>query len=94
LADDHSVATAEDGMDMAEHEATYAGFVTLTEICVVSLICIVLELVLWGLKGDGFIALVGFILTILAAVFGALTGLNWRAVAPVLVLLGLACIVF
>ena len=93
MADDHSVATADSGMDMPAHEATYAGFIALTETTVLALICIVLELVLWGLQGHGAVALIGFILTIGAAAFGGMTGLTWRAVLPVFVLLGLACIV-
>ncbi|WP_158817027.1 aa3-type cytochrome c oxidase subunit IV [Methylocapsa sp. S129] len=93
MADDHSAATADNGMDMPAHEATYAAFIALTETSVVTLICIVLELVLWGLKGQGAIALIGFVLTIGAATFGSMSGLTWRAVLPVLVLLGLACIV-
>lgn len=93
MADDHSVATADSDMDMAEHEATYGSFVAMTETAVATLICIVLELVLWGLEGHGGVALIGFVLTIGAAAYGGLTGSNWRAVAPVVVLLGLACIV-
>jgi hypothetical protein len=93
MADDHSVATADGDMDLAEHIATYDSFVALTGTTIATLICIVLELVLWGLKGHGGIALIGFALTAAAALFGGLTGANWRAVAPILVLLGLACIV-
>jgi hypothetical protein len=93
MADDHSVATADSGMDLPAHEATYAGFIALTETMTVALACILLQLVLWGLEGQGAIALIGFILTIGAATFGALTGLTWRAVVPVFLLLGLACIV-
>jgi hypothetical protein len=93
MADDHTLAAVDGGMDMPAHEATYAGFVGLTETSVVALICIVLELVLWGLKGQGAIALIGFVLTIGAAAFGGMSGLTWRAVLPVFVLLGLACIV-
>ena len=93
MADDHSVATADSGMDMPAHEATYAGFIALAEMTTIALLCILLELVLWGLEGQGAIALIGFVLTIGAAAFGGLTGLGWRAVAPVFVLLGLACIV-
>ena len=93
MADDHSVATADSGMDMPAHEETYAGFLALTEITVVGLLCILLLLVLWGLKGDGGVALIGFLLTIAAVAFGGVSGLTWRAVLPVFVLLGLACIV-
>jgi hypothetical protein len=93
MADDHSVATADGGMDMPAHEATYAGFISLTETTTVALLCIVLLLVLWGLEGQGAIALIGFVLTIGAALFGGLTGLTWRAILPVFLLLGLACIV-
>jgi hypothetical protein len=93
MASDHGAATADDPMDMAEHEATYAGFVALTEIVVAHLLCIVLLLVLWGLEGHGFVALVGLILTMLSGAVGALTGMGWRAIAPVFVLLGVLCIV-
>jgi hypothetical protein len=93
MADDHTLAAVDGGMDMPAHEATYAAFVGLTETCVVALICIVLELVLWGLQGHGGIALIGFVLTIGAATFGSMSGLTWRAVLPVFLLLGLACIV-
>jgi hypothetical protein len=93
MANNHGAATADDPMDMAEHESTYAGFVALTETVVVVLLNILLMLVLWGLEGHGFVALVGMILTILAATVGGLTGMGWRVVAPVFVLLGLACII-
>jgi hypothetical protein len=93
MADDHSLATVDGGMDTAAHEETYGSFIALTETTVVALLCIVLELVLWGLEGQGFVALIGFVLTLGAAAFGGMTGLSWRAVAPVFVLLGLACLV-
>ena len=93
MADDHSVATADGDMDLADHVATYASFVALTGTIIATLVCIILELVLWGLQGHGGVALIGFALTAAAALFGGLTGANWRAVAPVMVLLGLACIV-
>ena len=93
MADDHTLAAVDGGMDMPAHEATYASFLALTETTVVALVCILLELVLWGLQGHGFAALIGFILTIGASAFGAMTGLTWRAVLPVAALLGLACIV-
>jgi hypothetical protein len=93
MSNDHGAATADDPMDMAEHESTYAGFIALTETTVAVLLCTLLMLVLWGLEGHGFVALVGLIVTLLAATVGALTGLGWRVVAPVFVLLGLACIV-
>jgi Bacterial aa3 type cytochrome c oxidase subunit IV len=92
--DDHGAATADDSMDLQEHEATYVGFVALTETTVVALLCIILELVLWGLKGQGLLALIGFVLTCGAAAFGGVSGLGWRAVLPIFVLMGLACIVF
>jgi hypothetical protein len=93
MADDHSVATADDVMDMPAHQETYADFLALTEVSVVSLLCVLLLLVLWTLKGDGGVALIGFFLTLAAAGFGGVSGLSWRAVLPVFVLLGLACIV-
>ena len=93
MADDHSTATADDVMDMPAHEEMYADFLALTSITIVSLLCILLLLVLWGLKGAGGVALIGFFLTLGAAAFGGLSGLSWRAVLPVFILLGLACIV-
>ncbi len=93
MVDDHSVATADSDMDLAEHVSTYASFVALTGTAIATLICIVLELVLLGLEGHGGVALIGFVLTVAAAVYGGLTGANGRAVVPVAVLLGLACIV-
>jgi fatty-acid desaturase len=79
MADDHSVAAADDAMDMPAHEETYADFLALTEISVVSLLC--------------FLLFIGFCLTLAAAAFGGYSGLTWRAVLPVFILLGLACIV-
>ncbi|HEY1941435.1 MAG TPA: aa3-type cytochrome c oxidase subunit IV [Roseiarcus sp.] len=93
MANNHGVATADDPMDMAAHEETYASFISLTEITVAHLLCIVLLLVMWTLEGHGFIALIGLVLTMASAVVGALTGAGWRMVAPVFLLLGLACIV-
>jgi hypothetical protein len=56
-------------------------------------LCIVLLLVLWGLQGHGFLALIGLILTAAAGAVGGLTGLGWKMVLPVFALIGLACIV-
>jgi len=88
----HAAATI-DAEDLAEHESTYAAFVGMTEVAVALLLCIVLCLVLWGLEGHGFVALIGVIVAHVAAAAGAATGYRWRAVAPVFVLLGLAAIV-
>ncbi len=93
MSGNHGAATADDPLDMAEHQSTYAGFVALTETTVAVLLCILLTLVLWALEGHGIVALVGLILTFAAAVVGALTGMGWRLVVPVFLLLGLACIV-
>jgi hypothetical protein len=93
MADHSPVATADGDLDLAEHVSTYASFVALTGTTIATLVCILLTLVLWGLEGHGGVALIGFVLTLAAAAFGGLTGANWRAVAPVVVLLGLACIV-
>ena len=93
MALDATTAPHDDEMDMPAHEATYAGFVKLTEISVLVLVSIVLLLVLWGIQGHGFVALVGLVLTIVAGAVGGMTGLGWKAVAPVFALLGLACIV-
>ncbi|MGD0642743.1 MAG: aa3-type cytochrome c oxidase subunit IV [Roseiarcus sp.] len=93
MANQHGAAAADDPMGIAEREATFVAFVALTETVVAVLLSVLLALVLWGLEGHGFVALVGLILTFLAAAVGALTGLGWRLVAPVFLLLGVACIV-
>lgn len=91
---DHAVAANGDlGIDLPAHEQTYAGFIRLTENVTVHVLNIVLLLVLWGLEGHGFVALVGFILNIAASALGGLTGLSWRLPAALFVLLGLAAIV-
>ena len=92
MADDHGAA-ADDGMDLAAHESTYEGFIAATEITVVYVLSIVLMLVLWGIEGHGFVALLGFILASAAAAIAATLNLGWRAGMPVFLLLGLAAIV-
>jgi len=93
MADNHGVATADDGMGMAARDAMYAQFIALAQIVIALVLCIVLLLVLWGLKGHGGLALLGLIVTAAAGALGGLTGLGWKMVAPVFVLLGLACLV-
>jgi hypothetical protein len=93
MADDHGAATVSGGMDLPAHEETYSSFIGLVEIVATIVLCIVLLLVLWGLEGNGILALVGFIVTLGAGAIGGLTGLGWKAVAPVFVLLVIACIV-
>ncbi len=93
MSDHAGVAKADLGVDLPAHEETYAGFVGLTENLTVHVLNIILLLVLWGLEGHPFVALVGFILNIIATALGALTGLGWRLAAGLFVLLGLACIV-
>jgi hypothetical protein len=91
---DQAVAAKVDlGVDLAAHEETYAGFVGLTETLTVATLNIILLLVLWGLEGHPFVALIGFILNIAAAALALMTGLGWRLPAGLFVLLGLACIV-
>jgi hypothetical protein len=91
-SNDHAVAADNSG-DLAAHESTYAAFVALTEVAVAFLLCIVLCLVLWGLEGHGFVALVGMIVACVAAAIGAVAGYSWRALMPIILLLGLASIV-
>jgi hypothetical protein len=91
MADNHGATTGD--MDISDHEATYSAFVEATEIGVVYVLSIVLMLVLWGLQGHGFVALIGLILATLAAAVGAALNLGWRAGLPVFLLLGLAAIV-
>lgn len=93
MATNHDAATVDDAEDLAEHESTYVAFIGLTEITISFLLCVVLCLVLWGLEGHGFVALIGLILAAAAAALGAMVGVGWRAVAPIAVLLGLAAIV-
>ena len=93
MATNHDAATAGDAGDLAQHRSTYVAFIGLTEIAIAHLLCTVLCLVVWGLEGHGFVALIGFILASVAAALGGATGLGWRAVAPIAVLLGLAAIV-
>ncbi len=91
---DHAIAAKGDlGVDLPAHEATYAGFVSLTENITVHILNIVLLLVLWGIEGHPFVALFGFILNIVATALAGVTGLGWRLPGAVFVLLGLACIV-
>jgi hypothetical protein len=91
---DHAVAAKGDlGIDLPAHEQTYAGFVSLTENLTVHVLNIILLLVLWGLEGHPFVALIGFILNIAASALGGVTGLGWRLPAGLFVLLGLAAIV-
>ncbi len=93
MASNDHAAAADDAGDLAAHESTFAAFVALTEVVVALLFCIILCLVLWGLEGQGFVALVGLIVACVAAAVGSVAGYGWRAVAPVFVLLGLASIV-
>jgi hypothetical protein len=93
MADNHGVATADDDRDLPAHEASYVQFLATTQLVIVVLLCHLLLLVLWGLQGHPIVALIGFILTMISATVGALTGLGWTSVAPIFVLLGLACIV-
>ena len=76
-------------LDLPAHEATYVQFLFTVQLTIVVLVCHLLLLVLWGLEGHPIVALIGFIVTIVSAVVGALTGLGWKGVAPIL-LLGLA----
>jgi len=87
------VARADLGLDLAAHEETYAGFVSLAQNLTVHLLNIILLLVLWGLEGHPFVALIGFILNIAASSLAGLTGLGWRLPGALFILLGLAAIV-
>jgi hypothetical protein len=94
MADDHGVATLDSGLDLPAHEETYSAFVALVQTVGLHVLCVVLLLVLWGIEGHGIVALIGFVLACAAAAIGGLTGLGWKMVAPVFVLIGLACILF
>jgi uncharacterized membrane protein len=93
MAANHGAATAGDGMDMEAHEATYTQFIELTKTTSFFVLNIILLLVLWGIEGHGGVALVGLILNFAAVTVAGLTGQGWKIVAPLFVLLGLACIV-
>ena len=88
------VAKTELGIDLPAHEASYAGFVTMSENVAVVVVNILLLLVLWGLKGHPYLALVGFFLNLGASAAGIATGTGWRIPAAVFVLLGALCILF
>jgi hypothetical protein len=75
-------------MDYPEHERTFRGFQTLTEMGIAHVLCMVLVVAIWGVKHSGGWALLGFVLTIAATVIGALSpALTWRPIAAILVLL-------
>lgn len=93
MADNHGAATADSGMDMPAHEAMYESFVDLTANVGTLILCIVLCLLIWGIEGHGFVALIGFILACAGSTLGGLTGLGWKTVLPVFALLGLAAII-
>jgi uncharacterized membrane protein len=93
MASDHGAAAVSDGIDLEPHEASYHQFVELTKTATVVVLSIVLLLVLWGLEGHGFLALLGLVLTAAAAAVGGLIGQGWKLVAPVFALIGLACII-
>jgi hypothetical protein len=93
MAEHAGVAKGDLGVDLPAHEETYAGFVGLTENITVHILNIILLLVLWGLEGHPFVALLGFILNLVASALGGMTGLGWRLPAVLFVLLGLAAIV-
>lgn len=86
------VAKTELGIDLPAHEASYAGFVALAENVAVHVINIMLMLVLWGIEGHPFVALIGFFLNLAASAAGVATGTAWRLPAGVFVLLGVLCI--
>ena len=93
MATNATSAGHDDPMDMPEHEATYAAFLKLTEVSVPTLFTILLLLLLWGIEGHGLVALIEFILLMIAATIGWATELSWRAVLPIFALTGLTCIV-
>jgi hypothetical protein len=93
MSDHAAVAKGDLGLDIAAHEESYAGFVHFTEMISVHILNIVLMLVIWGLEGHGFIALLGFILNLILTALGGVTGLGWRLPAGLFVLLGLAAII-
>jgi len=90
--DNAGVVKSDLGVDLSAHEQTYAGFVALTENVTVHIINIILLLVLWGIEGHPFVALLGFLLNIAASAASAALGLSWRLPAAVFVLLGALCI--
>jgi uncharacterized membrane protein len=92
MSANHGTAAVGSGMDMQAHEASYTKFIELTKTTMVFVLNIVLMLVLWGIEGHGGVALVGFVLNAIAATLTAFTGQGWKILAPVFVLLGLACI--
>jgi hypothetical protein len=86
------VAKTEIGIDLPAHQASYASFVSLAEVVTVHVLSIILLLVLWGIEGHPWVALLGFFINIAAAAAAVPTGLGWRLPAGVFVLLGVLCI--
>jgi hypothetical protein len=80
------------GVDLPAHEATYAGFIGLTENVTVHIVNIILLLLIWGIEGHPFVALIGFILNIAASAASAALGLGWRLPVAVFVLLAVTAI--
>jgi hypothetical protein len=93
MANDASTTGHDDPMDLPAHEGTYAAFLKLVEVMVVVLLAHVLLLVLWGIEGHGFVALIEFVLILIAGAIGWATDLSWRAPLPIFLLIGLTCIV-
>ena len=90
--DNAGVVKGDLGVDLPAHEATYAGFIALTENVTVHIINIVLLLLIWGIEGHPFVALFGFFLNIAASAASFAMGLGWRLPAAVFVLLGVLAI--
>ena len=90
--DNAGVAKSDLGVDLPAHEATYAGFVSLTENVTVHVVNIVLLLLIWGIEGHPYVALFGFLLNIAASAASGMMGLGWRLPAVVFVLLGVLAI--
>ena len=76
MSDEAGVAKVDLGLDLPAHEETYAGFVHLTENITLHILNIILLLVLWGLEGHPFVALIGFILNIAATALAELQKLE------------------
>ncbi len=91
--DNAGVVKADLGVDLPAHEETYAGFVSLTENAVVHVINIILLLLIWGIEGHPFVALIGFVLNIVASAASGALGLSWRLPAVVFGLLGVLAII-
>ncbi len=85
--------TTQSGMDYAEHDRTYDGFIALTKISIVNVITILLALAVFGFGGPWSFTL-GVLIVVLAIASAAIGMAAKGSVAAPLVVLGLSVLLF